>query len=105
MSIQKITKEEFEAKVLKASQPVIVEFSAPWCVYCRRLAPVLERMAEKPEMPPVFLVDIDEQPELAKEYAIEVIPTLLLFKNGTHGESIVAPGSQAQVQEWIDKQN
>lgn len=104
MAIEKITAEEFDTHVLQAAAPIIVEFSAPWCVYCRRLTPVLERMDGTPGTPKIVLADIDEQPQLAQRFGIEIIPTLLLFQHGRHGEKIVAPNAQAQLEEWIASQ-
>ncbi len=104
MAILEMTTERFDREVLEAGHPVIVEFSAPWCGYCRRLNPVLERMDGQPGIPQIVKVDIDEQPKLAERFGIEVIPTLLLFRNGAHGEAIVAPGSQPQVETWIRSQ-
>ena len=104
MAIEKMTTARFEQEVLQAKGPILVEFSAPWCGYCRRLAPVLARMGGAAGTPPIALVDIDEEPQLAERYGVEVIPTLLLFQNGEHGERLIAPGSQAQVEAWLKKE-
>ena len=62
---------------------VLVEFSAPWCVYCRRLAPAMEKVAEEyKDILTVGTVNIDNEPELARREKIEVVPTLVLYKNG-----------------------
>lgn len=104
MAIEKMTAARFEQEVLQAKGAVLVEFSAPWCGYCRRLAPVLARMDGAAGTPPIALVDVDEEPQLAERYGVEVIPTLLLFQNGEHGERLIAPGSQAQVEAWLKKE-
>ena len=92
---------DFEQIVLTAQQPILVDFWAPWCVYCRRNAPVLERMDGQPGVPQIVKVNIDEAPELAQKYQVDTIPTLLLFQNGKQGQPLVAPGSQAQIQVWL----
>lgn len=104
MAILSVTNHDFEEKVLKAQQPVLVDFWAPWCVYCRRLAPVLDRMDGQPDMPQIVKVNIDDAPELAQRYQVDTIPTLLSFRGGEHGQPLVAPASQAQIQDWMKQQ-
>lgn len=83
---------------------VLVEFSAPWCVYCRRLAPAMEKIAEEyKDIPTVGSVNIDNEQELARQERIEVVPTLVLYKNGQAVDSIVGPGSKAAVEDFIRK--
>ena len=91
-------------KYTQAEQPVLVEFSAPWCVYCRRLAPALESVAEEYRDTLVFgAVNIDDEPELAQSEKIEVVPTLLIYQNGQVLGSIVAPESKAQLVAFIEE--
>ena len=81
---------------------VLVEFSAPWCVYCRRLAPAMEKIAEEyKDIMTVGSVNIDNEQELARQERIEVVPTLVLYKNGQAVDSIVGPGSKAAVEDFI----
>lgn len=83
---------------------VLVEFSAPWCVYCRRLAPAMEKIAEEyKDILTVGSVNIDNEQELARQERIEVVPTLVLYKNGQAVDSIVGPGSKAAVEKFIRK--
>ena len=78
---------------------ILVEFSAPWCVYCRRLAPAMEKIAEEyKDILTVGSVNIDNEQELARQERIEVVPTLVLYKNGQAVDSIVGPGSKAAVE-------
>lgn len=96
-----ITKENFDELVLRAEGPVLVDFWAPWCVYCRRIAPALDQLAEQyGERVTVGKINVDEQPELAQRFAVETIPTLLLFRNGQVSEPLIAPGSKAQIVDW-----
>ena len=103
MSIFNMNAESYR-KFTQAKQPVMVEFSAPWCVYCRRLAPALESVAEEYRDTLVFgAVNIDDDPELAQSENIEVVPTLLIYQNGQVLGSVVAPESRAQLVAFIEE--
>ena len=103
MSILNMNAESYR-KFTQAEQPVLVEFSAPWCVYCRRLAPALESVTEEYRDTLVFgAVNIDDEPELARSEEIEVVPTLLIYQNGQVLGSIVAPESRAQLVAFIEE--
>lgn len=105
MSVINITNENFEREVLQAQKPVLVDFWAPWCGYCRRLAPVIDRMAENSDGSVVIAkLNVDDAQEIAARYRVDTIPTLYLFQNGGHGEPLVAPSSQAQIDDWIKAQ-
>ena len=104
MAIINITKEIFEEQILKADQPVLVDFWAPWCTYCRRIAPAFDKIAEQQEDKLVFAkVNVDEAPEIAEKYGIDTIPTLLLFKNGEVAGTIFAPDSKATIYTFIQE--
>ena len=97
MAVVNINRNQFE-EMVHSGNAVLVEFSAPWCVYCRRLAPALESVAEEYKDTLVFTaVNIDDEPELAEAEAIEVVPTLLIYHSGQVLGSIVAPESRAQL--------
>lgn len=77
-----ITKENFDSEVLKAEGTVLVDFWATWCGPCRMLSPIVDEVAsERPDVK-VGKINVDEQPELAQQFGIMSIPTLLIFKNG-----------------------
>ena len=79
----KITKDNFEAEVVKADRPVLVDFWATWCGPCMMLGPVLAEIAEeRKDIIKVGKVNVDEEPELAAKFGIMSIPAVLLFKNG-----------------------
>lgn len=99
MPVTVVTKDNFQTEVLGASEPVLVEFWAPWCVYCRRLSPALDRMAQNGTR--IAKIDIDSQPELADQFGVDTIPSLFLFRGGEHREKLVAPSSQAQIEDWV----
>ena len=95
-----MNKELFEQHV-NGDKPVLVDFWAPWCVYCRRIAPALEKLAAERNDVIVAKVNIDDEPQLANMERIEVIPTLVLYKNGMSLGSIVAPESKARIEEFL----
>ena len=105
MTIKQFDNSNFHAAVSDAALPQLIEFTAPWCVFCRRLAPALQQLsAEQQGRLQVAQVDIDQAAELAEQYAVNVIPTLLLFKQGEHGEALVAPASLPQIKQWLNRQ-
>lgn len=96
-----ITKENFAELVERAEKPVLVDFWAPWCVYCRRITPAVDQIAQQYDGQLVVgKVNIDEQPELEERFQVDTIPTLLLFRDGKAGEPLIAPGSKAQIVDW-----
>ncbi|MBS9776339.1 MAG: thioredoxin [Fusobacterium sp.] len=82
MAMIKGTKENFEAEVLKAEGIVVVDFGANWCGPCKSLMPILDEIVTEDSSKKIVKVDIDEQEELAAEYKIMSVPTLLVFRNG-----------------------
>ena len=82
MSALNITKENYEQEVLRAAKPVLLDFWAPWCGPCRMVVPIVEQIAEDREDIVVGKVNVDEQPELASQFGVMSIPTLVVLKDG-----------------------
>lgn len=82
MSLLHITRENFEAEVLKSEKPVLVDFFATWCGPCRMVAPVLEEIAEENENIKVVKIDVDQEPGLAQKFGVTSIPLLVVMKDG-----------------------
>jgi thioredoxin 1 len=86
-TIQELSESSFETEVLNSTKPVLVDFWAPWCVPCRRVAPLLEQFAqENAETVKIVKINTDENTNLATRYDIASIPTLILFKDGQEVE-------------------
>ena len=83
MSVITITKENFEQEVLHSDKPVLLDFWASWCGPCRMVSPIVDEIAEETSSIKVGKVNVDEQPELAAQFQVMSIPTLMVFKNGT----------------------
>ena len=83
MSVMTITSENFQQEVLNSNVPVLVDFWAEWCGRCRMMAPIVDQIAEeKAGSIKVGKIDIDQCPELAAQFGVMSIPTLIVFKNG-----------------------
>ena len=103
-SVSAVSKENFASVVLKSEIPVLVDFWAEWCGPCRNLAPTMERLADRYAGPARFVkVNIDDEPQMLRQYAIRGVPTLILFKDGAEQERIVGAATADAIAAMIDR--
>lgn len=99
--ITNITKENFEAEVLKSEKPVLVDFWAAWCGPCKMIGPVIEEIAnEHPEIK-ACKINVDEEGELSIKYGVMSIPTLMIFKNGEIAQTAIGYRPKEEIEELL----
>ena len=99
-----LTPDNFEHKVLKSDTPVLVDFWAEWCCPCKMIAPILDELADEYSgRVHIGKVNIEDHQNLATEYGVRAIPTLLLFQNGQVAEQIVGLRSKRDLKASFDK--
>ena len=101
MAAAHLTKETFNEEVLQAKEPVLVDFWATWCGPCQMVLPIIEELAGEGKDAKICKVNVDEQPELAKEYRVMSIPTLMVFKDGKPVKREVGAKSKAEILEML----
>ena len=102
MNITELHTENFEQEVIQATQPVCIDFWAPWCGPCRVLAARMEGRAEGGPTVKLCKVNVDEEPGLAAQFGVSSIPTLIFSKNGALTGRTVGFHPKAELQELID---
>lgn len=103
VTITELTDQDFEARVLEPDRPVLVEFYASWCGNCRRIAPLLDRLAsELADHIEIVKVDAETNPELVATYGVTSTPTLILFDDGVRG-TLVGAQPEQRIREFIEQ--
>ena len=104
MSILKITSENYESEVLKSEKPVLIDFYADWCGPCRMMSPIIDEIAEEMnENIKVGKVNVDENQELAMEYEVMSIPTIIILQNGEVKNSFVGVREKEEIRSCLEK--
>ncbi len=102
--VLELSDNDFESQVLQAAEPVLVDFWAPWCGPCRMIAPIVEELAsENAGSLKVAKVNIDTSPNVATQYGVTSIPTLMVFKNGEVVDRFLGIQPKQRLQEAIEQ--
>ena len=102
MAIVNITNANFKEEVLDSDKKVLVDFWAPWCGPCRMVSPIVDEIAEENASIKVAKINIDEQPQLASQYGVMSIPTLMVFENGDVVEKAVGARNKTFILQMLE---
>lgn len=97
MSVIHIDRNNFQREVLNSDRPVLLDFWAPWCAPCRMVGPILDEIAEERSDVKVAKINIDEQPEMASQFGVMSIPTLMVMKEGRIVQQAMGARPKAQI--------
>ena len=102
MSVLKITGDNFQEEVLKSNKPVLIDFYADWCGPCRIMSPIIDQIAEEmKEEIKVGKVNVDNNQELAMEYGVMSIPTIVIIENGEVKNTLVGVRDKNEIKEML----
>ena len=102
MAVVNITNANFKEEVLESDKKVLVDFWAPWCGPCRMVSPIVEEIAEENAAIKVAKINIDEQPQLASQYGVMSIPTLMVFENGDIADTAVGARNKSFILQMLE---
>ena len=102
--VTEVTKETYDAEVVQSDLPVVIDFWAPWCGPCRMMAPVFEKLAAEYEESVKFVkINTDEHPELAAQFGVQGIPTLIVANKGAEVDRHVGFAPEPALKQRIDQ--
>ena len=102
MAVVNITNANFKEEVLDSDKKVLVDFWAPWCGPCRMVSPIVDEIAEENPAIKVAKINIDEQPQLASQYGVMSIPTLMVFENGDVADKAVGARNKSFILQMLE---
>ncbi len=102
MAVVNITNANFNQEVLESDQKVLVDFWAPWCGPCRMVSPIVDEIAQESSAVKVAKINIDEQPQLASQYGVMSIPTLMVFENGDVVDKAVGARNKSFILQMLE---
>jgi thioredoxin 1 len=104
MAIKHVVTSEWDSEVIKSNIPVLVDFWATWCVPCKMIGKILEQVEDKYEGKVQFVkLNADEEQEIATQYQIRALPTIIIFRNGEIVEKVVGAISKGKLLKLVDK--
>jgi len=101
MATKKIDSSNFKSDVLEASRPVVVDFWAEWCGPCKMIGPSLEEISDELDSVDIVKLNIDENPDIAAQFGVRSIPTLMMFKDGEPASVQVGAAAKSKLLDWI----
>ena len=105
MATKTVTEDNFSSEVLSGDKPVLVDFWAEWCAPCKAIGPALEEISDAlADKVVIAKLNIDENPDIASQFGVQSIPTMILFKNGERAATKIGAEPKSRLQAWLEGQ-